>query len=411
MSEQAFIPFNRPEIDEAEIGEVVSTLRSGWLTTGARTAQFETEFRDYVGAKHAQAVNSCTAALHLALAALRVGPGDEVITTPLTFCATVSVIIHVGATPVLADVGKHGNIDPASIAERITPRTKAIIPVHLAGAPCDMAAIWKLAKKHGLFVIEDAAHAAGTEYRGRKIGSGEFPSDAVCFSFYATKNLTTGEGGMVTTNGKALAERIKMLTLHGISRDAWNRYREDGSWYYEVLETGFKYNLSDLQSAVGIHQLRKLNRFIEQRTRHAQLYHEEFAGIEELELPAPVENGRHCWHLYALRLNLETLSIDRSRFMAELHARNIGASVHFIPIPLHPFFKDRAGLPENQCPRCMAIYPRLISLPLYPSMTADEVRYVASSVREIVRQFRNRRLAANRSWHPERRLRIAQGRA
>jgi dTDP-4-amino-4,6-dideoxygalactose transaminase len=318
--------------------------------------------------------------------------------------------MHVGATPVLADVGRDGNIDPESIAERITPRTKAIIPVHLAGAPCDMDAIWKLAKKHGLFVVEDAAHAAGTEYRGHRIGSGEFPSDAVCFSFYATKNLTTGEGGMVTANSKALAERIKMLTLHGINRDAWNRYREDGSWYYEVLETGFKYNLSDLQSAVGIHQLRKLDRFVERRTHYADLYRKEFADVEELELPEPVTDGRHCWHLYALRLNLDMLSIDRSRFIAELRARNIGASVHFIPIPLHPFFKDRADLPENYCPRCLALYPRLVSLPLYPAMTEDEVRYVANSVREIVKQFRNRRLTMDRAWHPERRVRVAQGR-
>jgi dTDP-4-amino-4,6-dideoxygalactose transaminase len=411
MSEQAFIPFNRPEIDDAEIGEVVRTLRSGWLTTGVRTAQFEKEFKAYVGAKHALAVNSCTAALHLALAALGIGPGDEVITTPLTFCATVSVIMHVGATPVLADIGPDGNIDPASIAERISPRTKAIIPVHLAGAPCDMDSIWKLAKQHRLFVVEDAAHAAGTVYRGHKIGSGEFPSDAVCFSFYATKNLTTGEGGMVTANSKQLADRIKMLTLHGISRDAWNRYREDGSWYYEVLETGFKYNLSDLQSAIGIHQLRKLDRFIERRTHYADLYHQAFSGMEELELPEPAQDGQHAWHLYALRLNLDRLRIDRSRFMSELRARNIGASVHFIPIPLHPFFKDRADLPENQCPRCLALYPRLVSLPLYPSMTEEELNYVARSVREIVTQFKTRRIALDRSWNPERRARVAQGRA
>jgi len=409
MNKHPFIPFNRPEIDDAEIGEVVSTLRSGWLTTGARTAQFEKEFKEYVGARHAQAVNSCTAALHLALAALRIGSGDEVITTPLTFCATVNVIIQVGATPVLADVLPDGNIDPASIAERITPRTKAIIPVHLGGAPCDMDAIWKLAKEHGLFVVEDAAHAAGTEYRGKKIGSGDFPSDAVCFSFYATKNLTTGEGGMITSNSKALADRIKMLTLHGISRDAWNRYSEDGSWYYEVLETGFKYNLSDLQSAVGIHQLRKLDRFTARRIHLAGLYHEALAGLDEIELPEESKCGLHVWHLYALRLNLDSLSIDRSRFIAELKARNIGTSVHFIPIQLHPFFKEWAGRPENQCPRSLELYPRLVSIPLYPSMKEEEAQYVAGAVREIARQFRNRRLSLNGSWHPERRVKVAQG--
>lgn len=386
--EHPFVPFNRPEIDEAEIAEVVSTLKSGWLTTGVRTAQFEKEFQDYVGARHAQAVSSCTAALHLALAALNVGAGDEVITTPMTFCATVSVIVHVGATPVLADVLPDGNIDPASIEERITPRTKAIIPVHLAGAPCDMDAIWKIAKKYGLFVIEDAAHAAGTEYRGHKIGSSEHPSDAVCFSFYATKNLTTGEGGMITVNTKALADRVKMLTLHGINKDAWNRYREDGSWYYEVVECGFKYNLSDLQSAVGIHQLRKLEDFTARRTRYAEMFHKAFRGLAELELPEMNVRGRHAWHLYAIRLNLDLLNIDRSRFISELRRRNIGASVHFIPVPMHPFFKPWADKPENHCARAMELYPRLVSLPLYPAMTEEEVNYVAQSVRDIVAEHR-----------------------
>jgi len=400
MSEHPFIPFNRPEIDDAEIAEVVSTLRSGWLTTGVRTAQFEKEFKAYTGANYALAVSSCTAALHLALAALNIGPGDEVITTPLTFCATVSVIVHVGATPVLADVVPDGNIDPASIEERITPRTKAIIPVHLAGAPCEMDAIWKLAKKHHLFVIEDAAHAAGTEYRGRKIGSSESPSDAVCFSFYATKNLTTGEGGMITVNTKELADRVKMLTLHGINKDAWNRYREDGSWYYEVLECGFKYNLSDLQSAVGIHQLRKLENFTERRTRYAEMYNEAFCGVDALELPDAAAHGRHAWHLYALRLNLDELSIDRARFIAELRRKNIGASVHFIPVQLHPFFKKWADLPENQCPRSLELYPRLVSLPLYPAMTEEEVKYVAQSVRKIIQDHAKPVVAAGAAWNP-----------
>jgi dTDP-4-amino-4,6-dideoxygalactose transaminase len=400
MTEHSFIPFNRPEIDDAEIAEVVSTLRSGWLTTGVRTAQFEKEFKAYTGANHALAVSSCTAALHLALAALNIGPGDEVITTPLTFCATVSVIVHVGATPVLADVLPDGNIDPASIAERITPRTKAIIPVHLAGAPCEMDAIWKLAKKHHLYVIEDAAHAAGTEYGGRKIGSSESPSDAVCFSFYATKNLTTGEGGMITVNTKELADRVKMLTLHGINKDAWNRYREDGSWYYEVLECGFKYNLSDLQSAVGIHQLRKLENFTERRARYAEMYNEAFRGMDEIELPEAAVHGRHAWHLYALRLNLDELTIDRARFIAELRRKNIGASVHFIPIQLHPFFKKWADLPENHCPRSLELYPRLVSLPLYPAMTEEEVSYVAQSVRKIVENHTKTVVIASSGWNP-----------
>src|SRR6202790_3003360 len=277
MSQQTFIPFCRLQIDEDEISEVVSTLRSGWLTTGARTAQFETEFQSYVGSRHTLAVNSGTAALHLALASLGIGPGDEVITTPLTFCATVNVILHVGATPVLADIGPDGNIDPTSLADRITSRTRAVIPVHFAGAPCDMESIWSLAKKYKLFVIEDAAHAAGTLYRGHHVGAGCFPSDAVAFSFYATKNLTTGEGGMAVSKQDDLALRIKILALHRISRDAWNRYREEGSWYYEVLENGFKYNLSDIQSAIGTHQLRKLERYVQERTRFAEIYSQELS--------------------------------------------------------------------------------------------------------------------------------------
>jgi len=304
---------------------------------------------------------------------------------------------------VLADVNEEGNIDPASIASRITPRTRAIIPVHLGGAPCDMDPIWALAKKHNLFVIEDAAHASGTQYRGINIGSAEFASDAVCFSFYATKNMTTGEGGMVTTSSEELAGRMKMLALHGINKDAWNRYREDGSWYYEVLETGFKYNLSDLQSALGIHQLRKLDRFVEKRTRYAEMYREALADIDEIELPEASALGRHSWHLYALRLNLDYLTIDRSRFMNELRARKIGASVHFIPIQLHPFFKEWAHLPENECPRSLEIYPRLVSIPLYPAMTEAEVMYVARSVAEIVEEFRKRKLAMTGMWTPERR--------
>src|ERR1039457_5266217 len=344
MSSQTFIPFHRPEIGDAEIEEVVRTLRSGWLTTGVRTAQFENEFQTYVGAKHALAVNSGTAALHLALAGLNVGPGDEVITTPLTFCATGNGILHVGAA-------------------------RALYVGHHVGADC-------------------------------------FPSDAVAFSFYASKNLTTGEGGMVVTNRDVLACRIKILTLHGISKDAWNRYGEEGGWYYEVLENGFKYNLTDIQSAIGIHQLRKLERFIEQRTHGAELYDRALGDMEELELPKPVANGRHSWHLYILRLNLDLLTIDRARFISELRSRKVGASVHFIPIFLHPFFKQWANLLHNQCPRSLELYPRLVSLPLYPAMTEEEVSYVARSVREIVAEH-SKRNPIGSSWSQEREARIA----
>jgi len=390
MNSPEYIPFCRPSIGEEEINEVVATLRSGWVTTGPRTAQFEHEFREYIGCRRSLAVNSATAGMHLALAALGIGPGDQVITTPLTFCATVNVILHVGATPVLADVGCDGNIDPASIADRITPQTRAIIPVHLAGKPCDMRAIWSLAKRNNLRVVEDAAHAVEARYHGLPMGSdqSEYRSDAVAFSFYATKNVTTGEGGMVVTNDETLDERMRMLCLHGITKDAWNRYTDKGKWFYQVLEPGFKYNLSDIQSSIGIHQLRKVERMAETRRSLVKLYNHELQGIEEIELPQDSDDGRHSWHLYCIRLHSEGLTIDRDEFIEELQRCGVGVSVHFIPIPLHPFFASWAELPQNQCPRALGIYKRSISLPLYPSLTAEQVKYVASSVRGIVTRHR-----------------------
>ena len=381
------IPYHRPSIGQEEIDEVTATLRSGWLTTGPRTAQFEREFGEYVSAPHSLAVNSCTGALHLALAALGLGPGDEVITTPLTFCATVNVIMHVGATPVLADVGPDGNLDPVSVAARITPRTRAILPVHLAGLPVDLSAFWSLARRHGLKVVEDCAHAVGARYRDRAIGDGNPAtgdvSAAAAFSFYATKNMATGEGGMVTTHSPALADAMRVLCLHGISKDAWHRYSDRGNWFYSVLEPGFKYNLTDIQSAIGIHQLRKLEAFTETRARYARLYREVLGGCEEFELPSSRPECRHAWHLYMLKLNLAKLSIDRAEFIERLRREGIGTSVHFIPIQMHPYFAPFTGPGKNQTPRAMALYPRLISLPLYPAMTEDQVIRVAETAKRI----------------------------
>jgi dTDP-4-amino-4,6-dideoxygalactose transaminase len=391
------VPYHRASIGDEEINEVVRTLKSGWLTTGPRTAQFEQEFSAYADVPHALAVNSCTSGLHLALEALKVGPGMEVITTPLTFCATVNTIIHTGATPVLADVGPDGNIDPASIASRITDRTRAIVPVHFAGLPCDMDAIWRLARQHGLDVVEDCAHAAGALYKGRHAGAanpltGE-RSAASVFSFYAVKNVTTGEGGMVLTHDEELASKMKILSLHGISKNAWNRYSDRGHWGYEVLTSGYKYNMSDIQASIGIHQLRKLEGFLEARKRFAELYNELLADVEEVELPADRDDCRHAWHLYTLRLHLDNLTIGRDEFIEELKDRGVGTSVHFIPIPLHPFFADFANLRQNQCPNALELYPRLISLPLFPAMTEAQVHYVAQAIKEIAWQSRKRNWA------------------
>jgi dTDP-4-amino-4,6-dideoxygalactose transaminase len=387
MTETSFIPFHVPSVGEEEIREVEATLRSGWLTSGPRATRFEREFGAYVGASQALAVSSGTAGLHLALAALEIGPGDEVITTPLTFCSTVHTILHVGAVPILADIGPDGNIDPASIQKRITARTRAIIPVHLGGLPCEMGAIWALARQYGLYVVEDAAHAAGAHYAGRPIGApspgGKGSSDAVVFSFYATKNLTTGEGGMITTNREPLAKKMRILSLHGLDHDAWNRYGEKGNWHYDVVACGFKYNLSDIQAAIGIHQLHKLERFIEVRTRYAEIYNSALADMDEVELPPDNPGCRHAWHLYVLRLNLGRLRIDRRAFIEELRQRAIGASVHFIPIQLHPYFAQ-LQLARWRCPRALELYPRIVSLPLYPAMSEEQVQYVAQSVREVL---------------------------
>ncbi len=383
------VPFSLPVIEDDEINEVIATLRSGWLTTGPRTAQFESEFKAYVGAPFALAVNSATAGLHLALAATGVGPGDEVITTPLTFCSTVNTILHVGATPVLADITQDGNIDPESITARITSRTRAIVPVHLGGLPCDMDAIWRIARDHHLLVIEDAAHAVGSHYRGTPIGArdprAQSQSDAVVYSFYATKNLTTGEGGMVTTHDADLFESMRTLCLHGISKDAWNRYSEQGTWQYDVTASGFKYNLSDIHAAIGIHQLRKQERFLKARTDIAHLYNAEFEDVLEIERPPDSASCRHSWHLYSLRLNLDHLTISRAQVIERLKEKGIGASVHFIPIPLLKFFAAHTHLPHNACPQALELYPRLVSLPLYPAMTVGQVLCVATAVKEIVR--------------------------
>src|SRR5438067_2146762 len=384
-----FLVFGSPQIDEDEIAEVVATLRSGWIGMGPRTLQFERDFAEYVGARHAIAVNSCTAAMHLALIAADVGPGDEVITSPLTFPATANVIVHQGATPVFADVDRRTqNIDPARVAERITPRTKAIMPVHMLGRPADMDPIMALARERGLAVIEDAAHAVEAIYRGRHVGTiGHFTA----FSFYATKNITTGEGGMLTTDDDAAAERLRLLRLHGISKDAWKRYSADGFTPYETVEPGYKYNMLDLTAALGLHQLRRVEENLKVRERYVALYNEAFAELPGLIVPAlePVGPGdRHAQHLYPILLDLDALDLDRAGFIEELKGRKIGTGVHFTAVHLHRFYRERFGFARGDFPEAEFVSDRTVSLPLSPALAERDVDDVIAAVTDVLAAHR-----------------------
>jgi len=373
------IPFHRPSIDERELKAIEEVLRSGWITTGERTREFERRFAEYVGASHAVALNSCTAALHLALAAEGIKAGDEVITTPYTFVATVETVCYLGARPVFVDIDPTTrNIDPAAIEERITAKTRAIVPVHIAGLPCDMDSISEIASRHGIPVIEDAAHSLPASYKGRRIGS---LSRATAFSFYATKNLTTGEGGMLTTEDAELAQRYRRLSLHGITADGWKRYRLGGKWFYEVVEMGYKYNLTDVASAMGLVQLEKLDAFDARRRELARAYGEHLRDLPELTLPEEPDHVRHAWHLYIVGLT-PAARVNREGFIEHLTARGVGTSVHFIPAHLHPYYAELLGHGRGDFPRAEAAFDAAISLPLYPAMTDDDVEYVAASVRE-----------------------------
>ena len=382
-----FLPFALPDVDESEIQAVSETIRSGWITSGKKSRQFEAEFAAFVGAKHAISVNSCTAAMHLALEAAGVRPGDEVITTPYTFAATGEVIRYFEAKPVLIDVEPvYLNIDPSKIEDAITERTKVIMPVHLAGYPAEMNSIMDLARTKGLTVIEDAAHSLPTMYDGRMIGT---IGDATCFSFYATKTLTTGEGGMICTDREDWADRCRIMSLHGISRDAWNRYSAEGSWYYEVIAPGFKYNLTDVAAAMGLAQLAKVERMTVRRRAIAERFTDAFSSVPELETPSAAEPGRtHAWHLYMLRLNLARLKVDRAQFVEELKARNIGVSVHFIPLHIHPYYRKMFGYAPEDYPVAHREYLREISLPIYSKMSDDDVDDVVDAVLDVVAVYR-----------------------
>lgn len=381
-----FLPFARPSIGDAEIAAVTETLRSGWLTTGPRVQAFEAAFAAYIGAPHAVATNSATAALHLALAAVGVQPGDEVIVPTNTFAACGEVVTYFGARPVLVDVRRDTyNLDERLLETAITPRTRAIMPVHFAGQPVEIDAVAEIARAHGVAVVEDAAHALPARYRGRMIGT---TADVSAFSFYANKTITTGEGGMATTADEAYAARIRSLSLHGISRDGWTRYTAAGSWRYDILEAGFKYNLTDIAASIGIVQLQQAEQFRARRQAIADAYTAAFTDCDALQPPVVAPHVQHAWHLYVPLLRPEALRIDRDRFLAELRERNIGTSVHFIPLHLHSYYREVFGYRPGDLSNAEWIFERAFSLPIYPAMTDGDVADVIAAVTDVLSAFR-----------------------
>ncbi len=397
-SANRYLPFSPPCIGEEEIAEVADTLRSDWITTGPKVKRFEHEFASFIGAGEALAVSSCTAALHLSLLALEIGSSDAVITTPMTFCSGVHVIEHVGATPLLVDVEPDTlNVDPQRVMDVIRRtkregklRVKAIMPVHLYGHPCDLDAMVAIAKQHDLALIEDAAHALPARYNGNLIGSmadsGQVPR-LVCFSFYATKNLTTAEGGMLVAAPRLL-EATRPWAQHGMSVDAWKRYGAEGSWAYDVVCPGFKYNMTDIQASIGLHQLKKLPAFHARRRQIVRRYNEAFRDVEELQLPTERNAVEHAWHLYVVRLNLDRLAIGRDQFIAELRKRNIGCSVHFIPVHLLRYYREKYGYRSEDFPHASREFQRIVSLPLSPAMTDSDVERVIDTVLQVVQRYR-----------------------
>ena len=379
-----FLPYCRPYFDDEELNRVADVLKSGWWTKGSVTREFEKVFAEYVGAKYAVAVNSCTAAMHIALVAKGIGEGDEVISTPMTFCSTINTIVHTGAKPVLVDIdSKTGLIDVDKIEAAITEKTKAIVPVHYAGQSCDMDKINAIAEKYGLFVLEDCAHALSTEYKGKKIGS---MGNACAYSFYVTKNISTAEGGMLTTDDEELYEKASVLSLHGMSKNAWSRYGTKGDWKYEVCDPGFKYNLTDIAAALGIAQMNKLDEMQDIRTEYAEIYNKAFDEIDGITYLKDNGLGKNSAHLYVIQIDKNKFDIDRDTFIELLKEYNIGTSVHFIPICMHPYYINNFGYKKGDFPETEKMFEGIISLPLYPSMTREDVMYVIEAVREIARE-------------------------
>jgi len=379
---EKYLIFGSPLIEEPEIQEVVDTLRSGWLGTGPKVAKFEDIFKEYTGAKYAIALNSCTAGLHLAMVVTGIRSGDEVITTPLTFASTANAIIHTGAKPVFVDVEKEAmNIDPEKIEEAITPRTRAIIPVHFAGRPCNMDAIMDIARQHDLIVIEDAAHCIEGWYKGKKIGN---IGDMTCFSFYVTKNIVTGEGGMVTTNKEVWADKIKMYGLHGLSKDAWRRYSDEGFIHYQVLFPGFKYNMMDIQASLGIHQLKRIDKYLKRREEVCGKYNSAFSNLP-VSCPAePEKNTVHARHLYTLLIDIDKIKKTRDDIQQELHELNIGTGIHFISLHLHDYYRKTYDFKPDDFPNAKYISDRTISLPFSAKLMDEDVEDVIEAVRGVL---------------------------
>ncbi len=380
------LPFHRAWLDDDEINEVVDTLKSGWFTTGPKTHQFEEEFKKYIGCKHALGLNSCTAGLHLSLVAMEIPEGSEVITTPMTFPATANVAVHERLRPVFVDIEPGTlNIDADRIEEKITPKTRAIVPVHFAGHACDMDAIEEIARKNNLVIIEDAAHALESSYKQKKIGN---LGNLTSFSFYANKNITTGEGGMLTTNDDVLADKIRVMRLHGLSKDAWNRFGKSGYSHWELHTPGYKYNMPDISAAIGIHQLRKVNRFHELRKRYAAMYDTAFKEIPELETLITKDYATPAHHIYIIALRLDCLTITRDRFVEEIQGRGIGVGVHYVALHLQPFYRKKFNTQPQDCPVATEYSERVLTLPLYPKMSVQDVNRVIETVADIISKFR-----------------------
>ncbi|MBF0522027.1 MAG: DegT/DnrJ/EryC1/StrS family aminotransferase [Candidatus Omnitrophica bacterium] len=381
------VPFHRAFVGKEEIKAVTEAIESGWITMGPKTVEFEEKFRTYVGAKYALAVNSCTAALHLALEAIGIKEGDEVLVPAITFTATAEVVCYFKAKPVLVDVEPDTlNIDASKIEDGITSRTKAIIVVDYAGQPVDYDRIKRIAKKHKLSLIEDAAHTLPSWYKGKKVGT---LADITCFSFYATKTLATGEGGMITTENPKWAERMKIMRLHGMNRDAWKRYAKGGHWYYEIVGAGYKYNTTDMNAALGLVQLKKLEMMWKKRQAIAEMYHKNFTTLPEIICPVIRPDRVTSWHLYVIKLALEKLSIDRAQFIEELAQQGISTSVHFIPLYRHPFYQEKFGFKAKDYPHSEWAYERMISLPIFPGMTKDQVAQVIDAVKNVIKRNRH----------------------